>query len=131
MKGGEKMATKGPSNHYGNSKGGSQGKANQNINYAWAKDFNKHTLHHHFDEHGKEMGYSDINSYRTAAILFANYVDRENCISKIDKGGSTFKFNKLTNEFAIIDKKGYVISYYPLNGGYKRFLTMVEKECKK
>ena len=43
-KGGAVMSTKGASNHYGNSRGGKQGKATNHTGYAWAKDFNKSTL---------------------------------------------------------------------------------------
>ena len=125
------MASKGASNHFGNARGSNKGHATEHIGYAWAKDFNKKTLKKHFNDHGKEMGYIDINSYKAAAIHFANYIDRENCVSVVDKKGTTFKFNKVTNEFAMIDKKGCVITYYLLDGGYERFLKVVEKECAK
>jgi len=32
-----------------------------------------------------------------------------------------------TDEFAIIDKKGYIVTYYKLKGGYERFKE-IEKE---
>ena len=51
------MGTKGPSNHYGNAKGGRQGTASQHIGYAWAKDFNKRSLDKHFEDHAKQMGF--------------------------------------------------------------------------
>ena len=42
------MATKGPSNRYGNSRGGRQGHKTVQTGFAWAKDFNKKTLLDHF-----------------------------------------------------------------------------------
>ena len=43
------MATKGPSNRYGNSRGGRQGHKTVQTGFAWAKDFNKKTLLDHFE----------------------------------------------------------------------------------
>lgn len=39
-----------------------------------------------------------------------------------DKNFSTYKYNIKTNEFAIIDKKGYVITYFKPADGYKYYL---------
>ena len=38
------MSTKGASNHYGNSRGGKQGKATNHIGYAWAKEGDVYVL---------------------------------------------------------------------------------------
>lgn len=116
------MATKGASNRYGNSKGAKNGGIpTEHINYQWAKDFNKNTLNGHFDNHGKSMGFDSEESYKQHAIKFANTIDRKNCTSFVDKNGSTYKCNKKTNEFAIVTKDGYVVTYYKPSGGYEYY----------
>ena len=116
------MSTKGASNRYGNSNGANhRGAPSEHINYAWAKGFNKNSLKKHFEEHGRSMGFDSMISYEQHAITFANTVDRKNCVSFIDVNTrSTYKYNKVTNEFAIITRDGYVVTYYkPANGiGY-------------
>lgn len=128
------MSTKGASNHYGNSRGSSQGHSTKHTGYAWAKDFNKKTLDDHFARHGKQMNTDTIESYVAHAVKFANTVDRENCVSFIDKKDTTYKYNLRTNEFAIITKKGYVITYYKPTDGmdyYKSLKKSREKRRKK
>ena len=113
------MSTKGPSNHYGNSRGGKQGHATEHISYPWAKGFNKKTLDTHFGKHAKSLGLGSKKSYAAHAVKFANVVDKKNCVSFIDaKTGSTYKYNKVTNELAIITKNGFVATYYKPGGGY-------------
>ncbi len=115
------MSTKGPSNHYGNANHGRQGHATEHTGFAWAKGFNKNTLKGHFGDHGKEVGASNANYYAAKAVHFANAVNKKDCITKKDKHGTTYKYNKKTNEFAIITKKGVVITYYKPKGGYEYF----------
>ena len=113
------MATKGPSNHYGNSRGGRHGHATGNISYAWAKSFNKNTLGQHYNDHANGMDIKSKESYAAHAIKFANMVDKMNCVSFVDaKTKATFKYNKVTNEFAIITQNGYIVTYYKPRGGY-------------
>lgn len=122
------MATKGPSNHYGNTRGGRQGHPTGKISFAWAKGFNKKTLDKHFDEHGKNMGFHTKESYAAHAVKFANDVDRKNCVSFVDaKSGSTYKYNKVTNELAIVTKDGYVTTYYKPDKGYDYYKTQMAK----
>lgn len=115
------MPTKGAGNRYGNTNHGKMGKATQHTNFAWAKDFNKHSLAQHFRDHGEQMGCKTQNAYAAHAVSFANYVDRYNCTSFIDKNGSTYKYNKATNTLAIITKSGYVITYYKPKDGYEYY----------
>ncbi len=116
------MATKGASNRYGNSNGSRGiGKPTSRINYQWAKDFNKHALNEHFNDHGKSMGFDSKESYKQHAIKFANTIDRKNCTSFVAKNGSTYKYNKVTNEFAIITKDGYIVTYYKPTGEYSYY----------
>ncbi len=115
------MATKGAGNHYGNARGGRQGHETQNTGFAWAKAFNKSTLSDHFNRHGSQVEASSSNEYAAKAIHFANTVDRVNCITKKARNGTTYKYNVKTNEFAMITKKGIVITYYKPADGYKYF----------
>ncbi len=116
------MATKGASNRYGNSNGSKgAGLPTGSIKYQWAKDFSRNTLNGHFNNHGKSMGFDSKESYKQHAIKFANTVDRKNCESFFDENWSTYKYNKKTNEFAIITKDGYVVTYYKPTGGYKYY----------
>lgn len=115
------MASKGASNRYGsNSK-----KSTKNTGYAWAKDFNKKTLDQHYYEHGKEFGSKE--AYIAHAIAFANTIDRKNNVSFIDVSGSTYRYNLKTNEFAIIDKKGYVITYFKPKEYYEYYKKQERK----
>lgn len=106
------MSTKGVSNQYGNAKGARRGHPTRHTGFAWARGFNRNTLASHFAKHGKEMGLKNKYSYAAHAISFANRVNRKDCISFIDKRGSTYKYNVKTNELAIITKKGIVVSYF-------------------
>lgn len=122
------MSTKGASNHYGNAKGGRQGHLTVHTGFAWAKAFNRATLQKHFNEHGQQMGCPTKESYNANAVSFANTVDRKNCVSFIDKHGSTYKYNKVTNTLAIITKSGIVITYYKPKDGYHYYLHEKEKK---
>lgn len=118
------MATKGASNRYGNSRGSNgQGEPTKHIRYEWARDFNKKTLKRHLSDHGKQFGFTTVEEYGAHAVKFANIVDRVNNKSFYDKNFSTYKYNLKTNEFAIIDKKGYVITYFKPTDGYQYYLN--------
>ena len=126
------MGTKGPSNHYGNAKGGRQGTASQHIGYAWAKDFNKRSLDKHFEDHAKQMGFTSKESYKQHALRFANNVDRKNYESFIDKKtNKTYKYSVKTNEFVIVDKRGYVVTYFAPREGRSYYLGEKNKYSKK
>lgn len=118
------MPTKGASNRYDNTRGSRRQKqSSKNIRYAWAKDFNKKTLNQHFSDHGKQFEFTIIGEYVAHAVKFANMIDRVNNKVFIDKNDSTYKYNVKTNEFAIIDKKSYVITYYMPTDGYQYYLN--------
>ncbi len=99
------MSTKGASNRYGNARGSRRGSKTIHTGFAWAAAFNRSTLDDHFSRHGKQLGCPTKESYNANAVSFANTVDRKNCVSFIDKQGSTYKYNKKTNTLAIITKK--------------------------
>ena len=126
------MATKGASNRYGNTNGSRrQGQPTENTNYPWAKDFNKKSLNKHYDNHGKSMGFDNKESYKQHAIKFANTIDKKNCETFVDqKTGATYKYNKKTNEFAIITKDGYVTTYFKPKEGYSYYKKQILKNGK-
>lgn len=123
--------TKGPSNRYGNTRGSRGiGKPSEHINFAWAREFDKSTLDYHSLKHKSNFGTSNKNEYSAKAISFANTVDRKNCISFVDKYGNTYKYNKKTNEFAIIRKSGIVKTYFKPDRGINYYLDL-KKERKR
>ncbi len=121
------MATKGPSNRYGNAKDGSSGHITTHTGFAWAKSFNKSTLVDHFRRHGEQMGCPTQDSYNAHAVSFANTVDRKNCVSFIDRRGSTYKYNKKSNTLAIITKQGVVVTFFKPKDGYNYYLREKER----
>lgn len=125
------MPNKGPSNLYGNARDGSRGHATDHIGYAWAKAFNKSTLKDHAKRHGSQVKAESEESYNAHSVKFANTIDRKNCVSFIDKRNSTYKYNKKTNEFAVITKDGIVATYYPPEKGYKYYLEQKKEKGKK
>lgn len=111
------MSTKGASNRYGNAGNGDRGHSTSHTGFAWAKDFEHSILNRHVNKHMVSLGFSSTEEYRAHAVSFANKVDRKNNISYVRPNGDTVKFNKVTGEFAIINKKGYVTTYFkPKNG---------------
>lgn len=119
------MATKGPSNHYGNTRGGRDEHPTKHTGYAWAKGFNRSTLQDHFDRHGEQMGCPTKESYAAHAVKFANTIDRKSCVSFVAKNGTTYKYNKNTGTFAIITKAGIVITYFRPKGGYDYYKAQI------
>ncbi len=116
------MATKGASNLYGSSKNGKHGRPTSHINFAYAKAFNKSTRKDHFDRHGSSMGFVSEQQYEQHAIRFANNIDRKRCVSFVDKKtGATYKYNKVTNELAIIKKDGIIVTYFRPKDGYNYY----------
>ncbi|GHU50740.1 hypothetical protein FACS189459_5190 [Bacilli bacterium] len=107
------MPTKGRSNLYGNTKGA----PTEHINFPYAKEFNAQTLARHYDDHKKSVNSSDPNDYAKKSINFANEISFFND-SFIDIRGSTYKFNPITKEFAIINSSGKIITYYKIKDKY-------------
>ncbi|MBO4737483.1 MAG: hypothetical protein J5627_03495 [Bacilli bacterium] len=127
------MATKGPSGRYDGTRGSNKKRdESKTISYPWAKDFNKYGANKHYNDHAKDMGLTTKEAYAAHALKFANTVDKVNCVSFVHaKTESTYKYNKVTNEFAIITKNGYVVTYYKPSGGYKYYKSQKAKYGKK
>lgn len=118
------MATKGPTFLYGNTNGSlGRGEITEHIGYKYAKDYNKHKLFVDFIKHGSDFGVGSKEDYAAHAIHFANFVDRKNCISFIDKVRTTHKYNVSTNTYVAVDKKGYVITYFKPKEGKKYYMN--------
>jgi pyocin large subunit-like protein len=126
------MGTKGPSNHYGNAGGGRQGHHTKHINYPWAKDFNKHSAKNHYEKHNNKQHFDSQESYKQHAIKFANDIDRKNYKSFVDREtGKTYKYSPKSNEFIIVDKRGYIVTYYKPTSGYDYYKRQYAKYVKK
>lgn len=105
------MATKGPSNLYGNTRGSRhQGEPTEHIKYAWAKEFTRGGLNRHFNKHKNEFNYSK-DEYAAKAVKFANAVDRDNYKSVVDYKNTTYKYCPKSNELVEVTKDGYIVSY--------------------
>ena len=111
------MSTKGASNHFGNARHGKPGHITAHTGFAWAKDFNKHSFDRHVDEHMKSLGFTSPADYKAHAIAFANHVDRVNNISYVRRNGQTVKYNVKTNELVIVDKRGFITTYFKPKDG--------------
>ena len=124
------MATKGASNHFGNARHGKQGHITSHIGFAWAKGFNKLSVARHAKEHMSSLGLSNENEYVAHAVAFANHVDREKNISYVRKNGQTVKYSTKTNEFAVIDKHGFVTTYFKPDNGISYYYNDRRKNSK-
>ena len=103
------MATKGPCNKYGNS----LEKPTVKINYQYAIPiFIGVNSHDHMSKHFNDFGVDNENDYLAKAVNFANDVDKVNYDSFVDKGGTTYKYNKKNNALIIISKEGKIITYF-------------------
>lgn len=88
------MSTKGASNRYGNTRGSrGQGEPTEDINYAWARAFNKKGLEGHFSRHGQEFNFNSKEQYAAHAVKFANHIDRKKYKSVVDWHKTTYKYD--------------------------------------
>lgn len=119
------MSSKGPSNRFGN-----KGKATSRVSFQWAKAFNKKTLTKHFQKHGSDFPSMTKEEYEARAIKFANTINKSDCVSFVDKKGSTHKLNRITGEYCITSKDGYVITYFKPDKPNEYLLTQLKKAGK-
>ena len=103
------MGTKGPSYRYGNN----TGSASIHINYPYVvPKFIGSNPKEHMKKHFSDFGVNNEVDYIAKAINFGNDIDRLNYDSFVDKKGTTYKYNKLTNELLIVSKEGNIITYF-------------------
>ena len=76
------------------------------------------------------MGCPTKESYNANAVKFANTVDRKNNVSFVARNGTTYKFNKVDGTFAIITKRGVVITYFKPKDGYDYYKAQIERARK-
>lgn len=122
------MSTKGASNRFGNTRGGRPGYPTQHTGFPWAKGFNKRTLQRHFRDHGEQMKAPTPESYAAKAVTFANTIDRKNNISFVAKNGTTYKYNKRTGIFAVVIKKGVVVTFFRPKEGIRYYYRQIKKD---
>ena len=82
----------------------------------------------HDEKHLSNLGISSTNEMKANAVYFANKVDRINNVSFVDENGTTFKYNKKTNELALITQDGYVISYFKPSKGESYYKKQEKKK---
>ena len=70
------------------------------------------------------------DSYNANAVKFANTVDRKNNVSFVARNGTTYKYNKNNGTFAIITKRGIVITYFKPKDGYDYYKAQIERAKK-
>lgn len=122
------MATKGPSNRYTNTNGSAKRNKNADVAFAWAKRFAPITSDDHYERHASNTSLKTKESYETHAVKFANIIDKKNCVTFVDPATQkTYKYNKETNELAVITKKGIVITYYKPRKGYNYYIALKRK----
>lgn len=79
----------------------------------WGKHWtSEHNKQKHFDEHGEDMGYETIEEYSEAATKFTETLGEKGVQAFRDNEGSTQMYNESTNEFAIINEAGKIITYF-------------------
>ena len=123
------MATKSASNRFDNSRGSKFNAGFKKINFQYVKGFNYHTLERHYRDHGKKYG--SIDAYEQRAVQFGNTIDTKKIISFVDSTtGETYKFSKKTGEFAIIDREGYIVTFFEPKEGYQYFIKQYDKYLK-
>jgi hypothetical protein len=115
------LSTKGPSNLYALS---------ERINYQYASSFFEKKLEAHALRHGTFEMKLPKKEYISKAIEFANRIDKFNNQSFVDLGGSTYKRNKITKEFIIINNRGIVITYFKMSSD-KKWQKLNEKQSRK
>ena len=58
--------------------------------------------------------------------------DRKNYKSFVDREtGKTYKYSPKSNEFIIVDKRGYIVTYYKPTSGYDYYKRQYAKYVKK
>lgn len=82
--------------------------------YRWAKGFDKALLQKQFLAHGEDMGTETEQEYEAVAVLFANII-RNNRWLFVDGNSRTFKYDPDTRRLVIVDKRGYVLSFYKVD----------------
>ena len=119
------MATKGPSNRYLNSNGSSTRNKKGDVAFAWAKRFAPTTTDDHYSKHASNTSLKTKDSYAAHAVKFANNIDKKNCVTFVEPATrKTYKYNKETNELAVITQKGIVITYYKPRKGYNYYMEL-------
>lgn len=82
----------------------------------------------HYDRHGELLGYENFSEYLKGAKDFIENTNLNNILRFKAPNGSVYKFNKRTNEFAIVSKSGKIVTYYYLEGGEKAFWRILINE---
>lgn len=82
------------------------------VGYEYAKGFRRETLLKYSKKHQ-----CDAKKYRKLALKFANLIESANEVFIDPNGVVTYKFNKKTNEFVLVNRKGKIITYFIAKDG--------------
>lgn len=76
-------------------------------------------LKSHYEKHGKEMGFDDMESYEQAA---SNVINNKDSLFKIEtEDGDGVYYLEATNEFVILSKDGFIRTYFFPDAGKDYF----------
>lgn len=81
-----------------------------------AKGFSPASLKSHFKKHGKSMGLSSQTDYNNSAVNFMNS-NSSTSEEFVDKYGTHYKYDPITNEFAMAKDDGTMITYFSPDKG--------------
>ena len=80
---------------------------------------NKSLLTEHFNKHGKDLGYQNINDYQKGANKVIN---NTNSLHKVEKeDGDDLFYLETTNEYVVLSKDGYIRTYFKPDAGKAYF----------
>ena len=80
---------------------------------------NNKLLKEHYDKHGKDMGYADMESYEAGASAVINNPDSLHKLEEED--GDHVYYLESTNEIVFLSKAGVIRSYFCPDSGKKYF----------
>ena len=88
----------------------------------------------HFDKH-PEVGASDEEEYEMMADEFLGGPMNDTTVERVRrKDGATLRWDRATNRFGIVNRDGYIQTFYILDPAYHRFSSnraYFEWECTK
>lgn len=99
-----------------------------------AKGFKEGKLEKHFQKHQAKFGVNNSAQYEKQAMDFLTSTREEDWVLTGPRTGAIFKFNRETNEFAVVSSQGILETYFipdPAVHGYSSnleyFLRQYEK----
>ncbi len=92
-----------------------------------AKGFSPDSLNSHFSKHRSEFDNIDKRMYNRKARDLLNSLVGNSIEGFTSKAGWRFRYNKTTNEFAICDPDGTIVTYFRPNNGLNYWKEQIRK----